>query len=518
MKRLLRSRSLRWSAAFLLVSRASGIVAVPLVLGDFGPDLYAVWVLAGVLVMSQGLVDLGMAATVTRYASAGAAAASRRAVLPVLRHGAAFYAALTAVVSLVGFGLSTQIDRLPYIAGAEEAAAAATIVRYAIAAFALLNVALLLSAALQGLGRIDAAYRALTLGWLAYVPTLAVALSAGGRAHAVGLAWLVTFGAQAVLLAPQLAAALRALPPTAATGPGAREMLSLGTRWQVSGWADFSTFQLPRLLGAAFLPSSATVAVDVALRFAQTVVTPVYVALPLILPRATAVWATRGRPGLQALAASLATPAVSVLAISVVTVVPLSVPAIALWTGIPMSAVDVWVTAPLIAGLAAHASTGVLSSSLLATGDVTLVLRYKRRQLALAVALVSVGAMFGAVPLAFGAATALMVPAVLFNRSAAATLGAAWDGTRLRRVMVGGAAALAVLLGLASAGRSADLPAGALLGALASGSLVVLALLGRAGLLDVRPLGHEVATVPPGDAAEALGPAVETNPLPRPGG
>ena len=39
-----------WSAAFMLTSRATAFVSVPLVLHGVGTRLYAVWVLAGSLV------------------------------------------------------------------------------------------------------------------------------------------------------------------------------------------------------------------------------------------------------------------------------------------------------------------------------------------------------------------------------------------------------------------------------------------------------------------------------------
>ena len=66
-------RAIGWSGAYLAVSRLSALAAVPILLSSLGSDLYAAWVLAGSLVMSQGLADLGMGAALVRFVSDAAA-------------------------------------------------------------------------------------------------------------------------------------------------------------------------------------------------------------------------------------------------------------------------------------------------------------------------------------------------------------------------------------------------------------------------------------------------------------
>src|SRR5215216_2412431 len=67
-----------WAGAFLLVSRGSALIAVPLVLHAVGTDIYAAWVLAGTLILSQGVVDFGIGAATVRFVAIGYAARQRR--------------------------------------------------------------------------------------------------------------------------------------------------------------------------------------------------------------------------------------------------------------------------------------------------------------------------------------------------------------------------------------------------------------------------------------------------------
>ena len=241
-------RSLFWSGAFLVVSRGSTLAAVPLLLHGLGAALYAAWVLAGTLVFSQGLVDLGLGAALVRFVALAGAERSRSSAAGVIWRAGVFYLVLSTVIGVPLWLMASQLAGvLPYLKST-QIQDGATLLRYAAAAFALTNLTLVAASALQGLDRVDASYRAQTVGWLAYLP-LAIGLSTGGGIDAVGLAWLVAYGLQAALLVPAVVGTLRRLPTGKQRPPGLLTMLCVGGQWQVSAWADLATFQLPRMAG-----------------------------------------------------------------------------------------------------------------------------------------------------------------------------------------------------------------------------------------------------------------------------
>src|ERR1700693_4154408 len=91
-----------WSTAYLIVTRASAVAAVPIVLHGLGSDLYAVWVLAGALVLIQSLFDLGVASALVRYVALAAAgeSGSRASVLIITRRALVFYLLLSTAAFL----------------------------------------------------------------------------------------------------------------------------------------------------------------------------------------------------------------------------------------------------------------------------------------------------------------------------------------------------------------------------------------------------------------------------------
>jgi O-antigen/teichoic acid export membrane protein len=454
------AKSLGWSATYSLISRFSAIASVPLVLGALEQDLYAVWVMAGAVVFAQGLIDLGMGAALIRYTTLGTVKASRSYVRTTAARAGIFYLGISL---LVGVPLAAFAG--PIVSGLDflqpgQRDEAAWLVRYAAITFALTNATLVLSSIVQGLNRVDASYRAQALGWALYVPTLAAGLSIGSEVHAVGLAWVVAYSVQVLLLAATTRTQMARLGDAPDTPPSLRDMFSLGGRWQVSSWADFSTFQLPRLITPLFLSSGSVVAIDLAMRYGQLVVTPVFIGLPLVLPRAAAAWEREGVQGLRKLAERFRQPMVIALALGTAVAIPLSDPVVRTWTGRNVEEFSVGLAGFVVVGLAAHASTGLLSSALLSAGRLRPVLVYKARQLVAASVLVSIGALVGPLYVGAAIAIALGLPAVAFNRDAARALGmSAFDGVEWRRLVL-----IAVGAGLVTSvpvvvGSSADLEA-----------------------------------------------------------
>jgi O-antigen/teichoic acid export membrane protein len=414
-----RSRALwsfGWSGAFLVVTRLSAVLAVPLVLHSLGAALYGVWVMGGALIMIQGLFDLGIGAALVRFVAVGASKGSRSSVLVVLRRAAAFYGGLSVTISVPLWVFADQIASLFPSVHAPATGEAASLLRYVAVSFALTNMALVLASLLQGVNRVDAAYRDQTIGWLLYVPFLAIGLQFGMEVHVVGLAWVCAYSLQLVLLSVSSWSALRQLPRHRAAAPSLREMFSLGGWWQLSSWADFATFQLPRMLGAFILPANGLVELDVALRAAQVVVAPFFAAYPLVLPAATEAWTLRGLEGLRVFLGRWFFPAASALWLVSTTFIPIERPGLAAWTGRSADSFNLWLMAAVVLGVAAHASTGLFSSARLATGSIRSVMHYKARQLVLALILVPAGLVGGVETGGIALGACLALPALVFNR------------------------------------------------------------------------------------------------------
>jgi O-antigen/teichoic acid export membrane protein len=413
-----------WSTAFLIVTRASAVAAVPIVLHSLGADLYAVWVLAGALVMIQSLFDLGVASALVRYvAVAAATGGGRSSIVIIARRALVFYLLLSAVIFVaLWFGAAAMVGLVHFLKPS-ELAPAVVIVRWAAVAFVLTNIALVAASVLQGIDRVGAAYRDQTLGWLLYLPLLLAGMSLGSHAQAVGVAWVGAYAVQTLLLSRSVTIGIRSLPRGSARVPGFGEMLSFGGRWQVSAWADFATFQLPRFIASFTLSSGAVVSLDVAIRAGQFAVAPLFAFYPTVLPKAAALLARGGAPALRSFLQPFYSAGVPLVIAGVCVFIPVEVPLLAVWTGRPTSAFDPFVMTAVLIGTAAHASTGLLSSALLARGEVNPVLVYKGRQLALAAILLAVAGPIGLLPVAIAMCLSLLLPALAFNLRSARDLG-----------------------------------------------------------------------------------------------
>jgi O-antigen/teichoic acid export membrane protein len=444
--------SIGWSGAFLVVSRLSAVLAVPLVLHSLGSALYGVWVMGGALIMIQGLFDLGVGAALVRFVAVAAAQGSRPTVLIVLRRALLFYLALSVAVGVPLSVCAGEIaSLLPSVSAAAESQAT-LLIRYVALAFGLTNVTLVLASLLQGINRVDAAYRGQTLGWVFYVPLLVVGIQLGGAAQAIGLAWACSYLLQIALLSASVRTAVADLSEREVAPPSFRQMLSLGGWWQLASWADFATFQLPRLAGGFVLSANALISVDVALRAAQLVVAPLFAVYPLILPTAAKEWTVRGREGLRMFLDRWFLGGAIALWLFATSFVPVEQGVLAAWTGRPAESFSVWLSGPVLIGTAAHASTGLFSSALLATGDISSVLRYKKWQLILGLVLVPLALMGGPVTTGMALGIALAAPALAFTRRELVAFGLHLPSRRSpvwRRVATTTAVTLAVLSCLA---------------------------------------------------------------------
>ena len=143
--------------------------------------------------------------------------------------------------------------------------------------------------------------------------------------------------------------------------PGWGELIAFGGQWQISSWADFATFQLPRLIGGVAFTSQGLLQLDLAMRGAQLVTAPFFAFYPVVLPETAAAWA---RGGVAAVGRQLdrwVVPGAIAICVVTASALPLLPPALSLWAGRPMETIGVGVTTAVLLGFVAHASTGVFS-------------------------------------------------------------------------------------------------------------------------------------------------------------
>jgi O-antigen/teichoic acid export membrane protein len=406
-----------WSTVYLLVTRASALAAVPIVLHNVGSNLYAVWVLAGALVMIQSLFDLGVASAVVRYVATAAAAGggARTSVMVIARRAMFFYLLLSVAVFLPLWFDAKNIVGLVHFLRPGEIAAAVVILRWASVAFVLTNIVLVAASVLQGINRVGASYRDQTIGWLLYLPLLVAGMSLVSHAEALGIAWVGAYAVQMLLLLRSLIPGIRSVPRGFNKAPGIGEMLFFGSRWQISAWADFATFQLPRFIAGVALSSSDVVSLDVAIRGALFVVAPLFAFYPVVLPRAAFLLARDGKQSLRSFLQPYYSIGLLLVMVGVSAFIPIEVPALAVWTGRATNTFDPLVVVVILIGTAAYASTGLLSSAQLARGEINPILIYKGRQLILAAVLLPMAALIGLLPVAIALCLSLLLPAMAFN-------------------------------------------------------------------------------------------------------
>lgn len=129
--------------------RVGSFVAIGLVFRALGNELYPVFALASILIVSQGLFDFGTASAVTREAGIARRDDERRPISTALLLGLGIYGALSAVVAGLTWLFAPEIAELT---GPDAASGkpALEIVRWVPAIFGMTNIVLVMSSALQG--------------------------------------------------------------------------------------------------------------------------------------------------------------------------------------------------------------------------------------------------------------------------------------------------------------------------------------------------------------------------------
>jgi hypothetical protein len=303
-------------------------------------------------------------------------------------------------------------------------------------------VTLLLSATLQGLGRVDASYRAKTIGAAAYLPLLVLGMQILEPWDAAGVSMVGMYGIETILAVWVLVPEFRRTGDSTAEPPPWRAMFRMGMQWQVSSWADFATFQLPRILAAVGGTSRSVLIIDLALRYGQAITTPLFAFYPIVLPAAATVWVREGMTGVARLVQRYLSGTTAVLLVGAALLIPVAAPAIEVWAGISLTKSEAAGAMAVALGMVVYASTGMFSAVLLAVDDLGDVMRYKTAQLLLAAVLLSATYSLGAAAVAGALAVALAGPAGWFDGRAARVLGVHFEAA------AGAARWSPVLLGL----------------------------------------------------------------------
>ena len=370
-------RGVGWSAAYLLTSRVSTLAAVPVLLSELrGVDLYAdlgprdhLHLRSGTgrfwLVRGRGPIRCARKGPRVAERSADGAVPGRHLLLRALDRG------------------HRSVDRCPDIAdflpylSQEEVEPAVAILRYTAIAFVATNVTLLLSATLQGLGRVDASYRAKTIGAAAYLPLLVFGMQILEPWDAAGVSMVGMYGIETILAVWVLVPEFRRAGDSTTEPPPWRAMFRMGIQWQVSSWADFATFQLPRILAAVGGTSRSVLIIDLGLRYGQAITTPLFAFYPIVLPSAATVWVREGMTGVTRLVQRYLSGTTDVFLVGAALLIPLAASAIEVWAGISLTKSEAAGTMAVALGMVVYASTGMFSAVLLAVDDLGDVMRYK---------------------------------------------------------------------------------------------------------------------------------------------
>src|SRR5947209_11140549 len=201
-------------AAGTVVTRVMALASVPLLLATLGLQLYGVWVVAALLISSQGLIDLGMTTATIRFVADAQFNDDGPAVRRIIGVSLVAYLAVDAVFGAVVFGLLRFVPRLLHVAPA-HAADARLLVGWSVALFAVSNVVFVVAGALQGLQKLPAVNAAAVLSQGVYIAALVAARAMHAGVRGVLLAQGALYAVQLLATVPVLR---RGIPRGCGTG------------------------------------------------------------------------------------------------------------------------------------------------------------------------------------------------------------------------------------------------------------------------------------------------------------
>ena len=356
-----------------LAGRAAGLVAVPFLVRALGLPLYGVLSIAGILVGSQGLIDLGVSSTATKFVAEAQATSDHCEAWRILRLALAAYTVVSVVFALIMVPLLNRIPRWLHLASSLYAPAKILLVG-AVVLYALTNYAWVLSSVLQGLQRLEIVNTALAISQVPYLVVIILTVRYGWGAQGVIAALSCLYGAQILLMIPPLISGMPSGPGTGCRH-GLRSFIRFGASLQFAQWAQFAAFQLPRVLAGIYLGAATAGRLDLALRlpiFAAGVAAPLF---PTLIPAASRLSA-QGRSGSLRELYTRATRYLGVAALPAFAVVLVAGPRILRWWIGPTTIGLSWPVRVLAAAFLINTITGIATQMLIGIGKPGVVARY----------------------------------------------------------------------------------------------------------------------------------------------
>jgi O-antigen/teichoic acid export membrane protein len=361
-------------ATTMIVLRAVGLLAVPLLLHILTLPLYGVWTMAAILTNSQGLFDLGLTTAVMRFMAEAHFHQDRRMARRLLLRGLAAYGMLSVLFAVVILPVVSQLPRWLGVPAAQQGQAR-TIFIATVWLFGITNVTAVLSAALQGLQRVTLSNLAVVGSQVVYIPLLLATSLAGWGV--VGLVWATV--ALNLFQAAALGVATLVYIPrgaSSAEGPSLGKVLNFGMGVQATAAADFVALQGPRFVTGVVLGAAAAGRLDLAMRLPLAATALALPILPPLLPAAARLWTQGGGPALGSIYAR-ATRYLAVLTVPPLLFIFLAGPWITeKWLATPAAGLDTPIRLLAIA-LLARTLCGVATTTAIGAGAVGLVFRYK---------------------------------------------------------------------------------------------------------------------------------------------
>jgi O-antigen/teichoic acid export membrane protein len=413
-------RDLRRGALAGTGSLAAGILAavisVPIVLHGLGSSLYGVWVVANVVVFSQGLLDFGAVPAMTRYVAIAAPRGDRALIHRVVRLSAGLYATISIGVLLITVALVGPLVDALGVDPAQWDDAKLLLISGGVA-FGVSNAQAVMVGFLTGLNRAATAYKAVAVGYFVYIAVIALGALTGHTLLAVLVSAPLLYGSQFAIMVAPARSAMRRLPDPSESPQHTRlrELVSFGLGMQTAAIADFFAVQLPRLIGALAFGTAAIVGVDVAMRTASIVSGILLMTQTAVLPALARAWVDAPASEYVALARrtfSLMSLGGTILFLGLVVALA---PALQLWVGDIGDIGQIEAAAlGIAAAFIAHSVTSPLTAAAQVRGEVRQIVYFKVGML-LAVAVgLFVAARFDVTVLMWVTAAAVFLPSVLF--------------------------------------------------------------------------------------------------------
>lgn len=266
-------------------ARASGFVALPLLLTILGPQVFGVWVLADTFSGSQALIDLGVVTATAKFAAEADAAndmaALRRTVWLSLKWygllGIVYACAVLVLLPVVG-GVLHLPPRLT--------APARTLFLGSIVLFSVSNASAVFAAGLNALQRGVIVNVTYSLFRLSYLGLLFASWVVRGGALGVVVATLASAALLAIALLIALLLVTKERETPRPVNVSTRDLLRFGGQTYIAGLADFCTLQAPKVILGIAVGAAASGQADLAYRLPVLAMITVFPVASSLLPGA----------------------------------------------------------------------------------------------------------------------------------------------------------------------------------------------------------------------------------------